>query len=101
MGMRDQESGSEDDKRRKKQRLHHSYREKTTDQKDLSKSGKLCWRKRPSDVNAQPSPALRILSKDFWFNSLGDKIRYLLTISLRVVVDIEKDGSLPSSLPIL
>ncbi|GJR70339.1 hypothetical protein Tco_0016404 [Tanacetum coccineum] len=35
---------SEDDKR-KEQRLHHSDREKTTDQEDLSKSGKLCWRK--------------------------------------------------------
>ncbi|GKF40083.1 hypothetical protein Tco_0120144, partial [Tanacetum coccineum] len=35
---------SEDDKKMK-QRLHHSNREKTKDQKDLSKSRKLCWRK--------------------------------------------------------
>ncbi|GKC52136.1 hypothetical protein Tco_1074881 [Tanacetum coccineum] len=27
------------------QRLHHSNHEKTTDQEDLSKYGKLCWRK--------------------------------------------------------
>ncbi|GJT29861.1 retrovirus-related pol polyprotein from transposon TNT 1-94 [Tanacetum coccineum] len=104
---------SEDDKRRSK-RIHHSNREKTTDQKDLSKVLNALWRmirdidyrlftqktchdivitiKRhhgPSDA-CTTLPSTQNLSKDFCFISHGDKTCYLLTFHSELV-DIEQN----------